>query len=193
MAANHAIECQKSLRDQEVAAKKAVSVEDKVATKVAVKKLKQETAKAFEDAFEAIEFLLTDPGDVEGEVRCIEALRLLSGGSPIKESRGVSVLIAIRAGAPWETIRTIIDAGVLGRGKTCTLPAGRYEHLSRGKGWARMGRGKDAVWGQKAAGGYVVGPGKWTVGSNDGFNHSSETKWEVSHIQVGDETWTLGV
>jgi len=76
-------------------------------------------------------------------------------------------------------------------GPTILLPAGRYEGLSRGKGWARQGRGDSATWGEREDAGYRVGPGKWTVGSNDGFNRKEQTDWLVKHLKVGDKVWTL--
>jgi hypothetical protein len=77
------------------------------------------------------------------------------------------------------------------RAHTILVPANRLENLSRGKGWARKGRGDRAEWGERADGGYRVGPGKWTVGGNDGFDRKREDVWDVEHVQVGAETWTI--
>lgn len=74
---------------------------------------------------------------------------------------------------------------------TVTLPAHRYEGLSRGRGWCRQGRGSSAVWGERVDNGYQVGPGRWIVGGNDGFSRKGEESWNVEHIEVGDKTWTI--
>lgn len=79
----------------------------------------------------------------------------------------------------------------MGQGLTVELPAGKYEHLSRGRGWARKGRGDRVEWGDRVRDGYRVGPGRWTVGSTDGFARKSSTDWDVEHVQVGTQTWTL--
>lgn len=75
--------------------------------------------------------------------------------------------------------------------RTICLPPHRYEGLSRGRGWARKGRGANAEWGERTDGGYRVGPGRWTVGGNDGFSRKGEVIWTVEHIRVGEETWTV--
>lgn len=71
------------------------------------------------------------------------------------------------------------------------LPSGRYEHLSRGKGWARKGRGDSAEWGERGDSGYRVGPGSWVVGSSDGYSRKDQTPWKVQHVKVGEATWTI--
>jgi hypothetical protein len=64
------------------------------------------------------------------------------------------------------------------------LPAGRLENLSRGKGWCRLGSGSNVTWADRAeCGGYMVStPGKWTVGSTDGFSRKDQTSWDVRKI-----------
>lgn len=89
------------------------------------------------------------------------------------------------------TFARISDAMRVAKSMTVVLPAHRYEGLSRGKGWARQGVGKSAVWGERVSGGYRVGPGRWTVGGNDGFRRKGETEWNVEHVTVGGETWTI--
>ena len=75
---------------------------------------------------------------------------------------------------------------------TITLPPHRFEGLSRGRGWARKGRGENAVWGErKNTGGYRVGPGKWSVGATDGFTRKGSDEWVVKHVTVGTEIWTV--
>src|SRR4051812_24609057 len=82
------------------------------------------------------------------------------------------------------TFTKLANALRAARKDTVLLPAHRFEGLSRGKGWARKGRGDSAVWGERDDGGYRVGPGKWTVGGNDGFTRKGQDEWVVAHIQV---------
>lgn len=89
------------------------------------------------------------------------------------------------------TFARISDAMRVAKGATVVLPAHKYEGLSRGRGWARQGRGDRAVWGERVSGGYRVGVGHWVVGGNDGFKRNGETEWDVSHVTVGTETWTV--
>ena len=90
-----------------------------------------------------------------------------------------------------DAFRKIADAHYVGQGLTVELPLGKYEHLSRGRGWARKGRGDRVAWGERTRDGYTVGPGRWTVGSTDGFSRKSSVDWWVEHVQVGAQTWTL--
>src|SRR5690606_24636110 len=107
------------------------------------------------------------------------------------ETRRESLRLAIEAGAPRKTLEQIAEAVRVKRCDTITLPPGRYERLSRGRGWARKGKGASAEWGERVDGGYRVGPGRWSVGSSDGFNRKSSTDWSVEHVAVGSETWTI--
>lgn len=79
------------------------------------------------------------------------------------------------------------------RTATIVLPAHRYEGLSRGRGWARRGRGGSAEWGERTDKGYRVGPGRWTVGGSDGYSRKGEDTWTVEHVAVGAETWTVAL
>ena len=83
------------------------------------------------------------------------------------------------------------DAGRLSRAATIVLPHHKYEHLSRGRGWARGGQGANVVWGEKVDDGYRVGPGRWSVGSTDGFSRKGSVVWHVAHVKVGPQTWTI--
>lgn len=98
---------------------------------------------------------------------------------------------AIELGASDAALEALCDAARTSRTTEITLPAHRYEGLSRGRGWARKGRGDSAVWGERVDGGYRVGPGRWVVGGSDGFSRKGETVWEVKHVAVGDQTWTV--
>lgn len=90
-----------------------------------------------------------------------------------------------------DTFRTLGDALRVSDSATIVLPMHRLEGMSRGKGWARQGKGASVVWGEREAGGYRVGTGTWTVGGNDGFRRKGEEVWTVSHVQVGTSTWTV--
>lgn len=108
-----------------------------------------------------------------------------------RETRRESLAIAIALGADLATLVKLRDAGRLSRKNTITLPRHRRENMSRGKGWARKGRGKEVSWGERDDTGYIVGPGRWTVGGNDGYHRKGETVWTVTHIAVGPQTWTV--
>lgn len=77
------------------------------------------------------------------------------------------------------------------RGSTVIIPAHRLENLSRGRGWARKGKGSTVMWGERDDGGYRVGPGRWEVGATDGFSRKGKTSWVVEHVTVGPHTWTI--
>lgn len=110
---------------------------------------------------------------------------------PASAKRQESLDLAHAAGVSDKTFATLIDANRLARRSVIVLPAHRFELLSRGKGWARKGRGTSVEWGDRADGGYSVGAGRWTVGGNDGFRRKGENTWTVSHVSVGVETWTV--
>jgi hypothetical protein len=115
--------------------------------------------------------------------------------SPITAARTESIEIAVELACSDAALQAIIGAVRVSRSNTIVLPAHRFERLSRGKGWARKGRGATAVWGERddadPNGGYRVGPGRWTVGGNDGFSRKGETVWDVQHIDVGGQIWTV--
>lgn len=118
-------------------------------------------------------------------------LELLCAGHTVSDARRDTLARGIALGAAEGTLAALRDAGRVSRGNAIVLPAHRLEGLSRGKGWARKGRGNNVEWGDKTEGGYRVGPGHWVVGGNDGFSRKGETTWDVEHIQVGTETWTI--
>jgi hypothetical protein len=98
---------------------------------------------------------------------------------------------AIELGADDATLIALRDATRVARKDTIVVPAHRYEGLSRGRGWARLGRGGDVRWGERVDGGYRVGPGRWSVGSTDGFFRKGADVWDCEHLRVGEETWTV--
>lgn len=109
----------------------------------------------------------------------------------VADTRLATLEAAALRGADDATLVTLADAARVSTEPTIVLPRGRLESLSRGRGWARQGTGDAAVWGDKAEGGYRVGPGAWIVGASDGFKRESRTEWAVRNIQVGGETWTV--
>lgn len=129
-------------------------------------------------------------GEMVGETTTSRLDRLAPEGS-VTTARRESLQVAIDLGADEATLVLLRDAVRLARKDTIVLPPGKYEHLSRGRGWARKGKGDSAEWGEKEDDGYRVGPGRWSVGSNDGFNRKSDVSWVVKHIAVGPQTWTV--
>lgn len=110
---------------------------------------------------------------------------------PVSPTRRESLIAAVELGADDALIARLIRATRLSRGPSITLPAGRYSGLSRSRGWCRQGAGSSASWGVEAENGWRVGPGRWTVFSSDGFRREEKTPWTVSHVIVGDATWTI--
>jgi hypothetical protein len=110
---------------------------------------------------------------------------------PLGDSRVETLRIALALGATPPAIRALACALRVAREDTIALPAHRYEGLSRGKGWARRGKGPDAEWGERVGGEYRVGVGKWIVGGNDGFKRKGEDTWTVEHVRVGTQVWTV--
>lgn len=115
------------------------------------------------------------------------------GLADIGESRLQSLTIAHEAGVTDDTFAKLGNALRLSRLATIVLPAHRYESLSRGRGWARKGRGDNAQWGEREDNGYRVSDGRWTVGASDGFSRKDEALWTVTHVTVGDSTWTIAL
>lgn len=84
-----------------------------------------------------------------------------------------------------------VSVGVQGE-LSVVLPANRLESLSKGRGWARLGKFDDAAWGVRVEGGYRVNrPGVWTVGGNDGFDRKREDDYKVARVKIGDLFWIV--
>jgi hypothetical protein len=111
--------------------------------------------------------------------------------SGLSDKRSNTVKIAHDAGVDDATLKSIAEAIRVGWGETIVLPPNRLELCSRGRGWARLGKGDKAQWGERVDTGYEVGPGRWTVGGNDGFTRKKEDVYDVKHITVGGKTWTI--
>lgn len=131
--------------------------------------------------------------ETTGDERLASALAYYAATNtdPIPEVRRERLAQAVELGADDALLRVLCDAVRISRTDTILLPAHRLEGKSRGKGWARKGNRDSAVWGEREEGGYRVGPGKWTVGGNDGFSRKGEATWDVTNIAVGIETWTI--
>ena len=72
------------------------------------------------------------------------------------------------------------------------LPPNRLESLSKGRGWARLGKFDDATWGVKCEGGYRVNrPGMWAVGGDDGFGRKREDIYKVARVKIRDLFWIV--
>lgn len=118
--------------------------------------------------------------------------RLLRMSIAPNDARKETLRLAHEASVSDEVFADIASAVLVRRrGATIILPGHRFENLSRGRGWARQGRGADATWGERVDQGYRVGPGRWTVGGNDGFSRKGEDVWTVKHLQVGAHVWTV--
>ena len=115
----------------------------------------------------------------------------LIAGHDVSAKRQETLAIAIAAGVDDRTLAALRDARRVNRRDTIILPAHRFEGLSRGRGWARQGRGDGAVWGERTDQGYRVGPGRWVVGATDGFARQAQDGWTVRHVTVGTATWTM--
>jgi hypothetical protein len=111
--------------------------------------------------------------------------------SGLSDGRSNTVKIAHDAGVDDATLKSIAEAVRVKWGEKMVLPVNRLELCSRGRGWARLGKGDKAQWGERVDGGYEVGPGRWTVGGNDGFTRKKEDVYDVKHVTVGGKTWTI--
>lgn len=120
-----------------------------------------------------------------------DRIERLCPGAELSQARIESLEIANGLAVSDDVFITLVRAARLSRGATIVLPPHRYEHLSRGRGWARMGQGGNATWGDRVRSGYRVSPGRWVVGATDGFRRKDEYHWKVKHIMVGDQTWTM--
>jgi hypothetical protein len=101
----------------------------------------------------------------------------------ITDERCHTLVVAAAAGATPADLKAVAEATRASRGAYIWVPCHRYEGLSRGRGWARLGSGKDVVWGERANGGYRLRQeGRWTVGGHDGFQRKGETVWNVRRV-----------
>ena len=112
---------------------------------------------------------LVRPGCTEGLNRTNPQRR--AGILAIAAANGASIADLARiAAAPYASI-----------GDTVAV-ATRFGHLSRGKAWARQGKGSKVTWAKKSGGTVYLTPGIWTVGSDDGFGRKEASEWTVSLV-----------
>ncbi len=135
---------------------------------------------------------ITTPEPIIPPAADLAALDALCAAWDVPSSRHATLLRAIALGAGAGALHRLAQAIRVKQGKTIVLPPHRYEGLSRGRGWCRMGRGSSVEWGEREdKGGYRVGPGVWTIGATDGFARKGDDRWTVEHLPVGAETWTI--
>lgn len=121
---------------------------------------------------------------------CVE--EIVPGFSELREGRQETVREAHKLGADVATLTKLATAlRVHRRSEVVVLPSHRLESKSRGRGWARKGRGNNVEWGERVEGGYACGPGRWTVGATDGYSRKGSDEWVVECVEVGPEIWTV--
>lgn len=96
-------------------------------------------------------------------------------------ARAGTVAVALLNGASVAELARIAAAKKASRGASVRVST-RFGALSRGKCWARMGRGQSVEWADKDGGAVMLPAGKWTVGSDDGFSRKEQTEWTVVSI-----------
>jgi hypothetical protein len=109
-----------------------------------------------------------------------------------REKRLTFILEAHELGATFKTLKALASAWRVSKKPSVEVPPGKFENLSRGRGWARLGSGQGVTWAQKLDNGnYKLDQeGKWHVGSTDGFKRKSDVEYVVKFHPVGDKTWT---
>jgi hypothetical protein len=154
-----------------------------------------ETARAAVEAHRvAAEALAADVVDLDAAADvAIDALcTVLGATSAPSDARRESLRVAVGLGAEVDVMRTLALATRLNRKDWVPLPAGRHAGLSRGRDWCRSREGGGFA-DRRDGGGFRGTPGKWEVGSTDGYSRKDKVAWDVSHVQVGAETWTVAV
>jgi hypothetical protein len=125
----------------------------------------------------AVEAASTELAQIRDRVR---SLMQAISAEQIGDGRCRALLLAASRGATPQDLRDIAEAVRTSTGDGITVPMHHYETLSRGRGWARLGRGEKAVWGERTEGGYRLRQeGRWVVGGHDGFSRRGETTWDV--------------
>jgi hypothetical protein len=109
----------------------------------------------------------------------------------VTDHRKSILLSALEAGATEEDFTDILACKRLELGTSVVIPQHHLEGKARGRGWARKGKGAQAVWGERTENGYRVGAGVWTVGGDDGFTRKGEDRWTVKTLTIGSLSVTL--
>lgn len=132
------------------------------------------------------------PRSAESESLKDRLTRLEIDPDDVKQKRIESLAIAHDANVSDAIFRTIAEARRVHRNSyTVVVPRHPLESCSRGRGWARKGKGSSAEWGERVDRGYRVGAGVWSVGGHDGFRRKRSDEWVVEHIIVDNATWTI--
>lgn len=106
---------------------------------------------------------------------------LVWGDKDVAPSRRSMVCRAAATEPKPAELRKLATASRVGSTDGITLPEGRFAGLSRGKGWCRLGSGPSAQWIDAEDGmHWITEPGRYTVGSSDGFARKEQTPWTVS-------------
>lgn len=135
-------------------------------------------------AKESLDDAATTAANASMDAIVSEAAALISAitTDSVSASRAKTMIIAAASLSPAK-LKALAEAARVSSAEGIVLPAGKFEHLSRGKGWCRQGTGSFATWGERVDGGYRVAKiGKWTVGSTDGFSRKDSVTWTVSKI-----------
>lgn len=168
-----------ALRDAETAAKATTPPDVVAAARAAKRKAAKDLTAAEQSAYAAARAALNDDNAEAVVIELVIGLDWYDAAP--SEARCETLRLALIAGVDFSTFEKLATAGRVGP----------YDHLSRGKGWCRQGKGADAVWGKRDGSGYRVGPGDWVVGSTDGLRRKSSTPWKVEHVQVGSDVCTI--
>jgi len=105
------------------------------------------------------------------------------------EGRKESLKLAFELGATEKTCRKILTAAKVARDGGTISIATRYGSLSRGKCWGR--NKKTDEWADKSDGTVYLTPGRWMVGSSDGFSRKEKAAWKVEKVSVGEQEWLI--
>jgi hypothetical protein len=108
-----------------------------------------------------------------------DAFIAICGGEMPNHNRRIVICRAAATSPKPAEIRKLAKANRIGTSDGITLPEGRYGNLSRGKSWCRLGSGSSAQWINADNGHRVTEPGKYVVGSSDGFSRKEQTPWTV--------------
>jgi hypothetical protein len=110
----------------------------------------------------------------------VRSLMACISAEQLSDARCRTLMLAAGRGATPLDLRAIAEATRVSTGDGIIVPAHHYEGLSRGRGWARHGRGDHAVWGERVEGGYRLRlAGRWIIGGHDGFTRRGEDVWDV--------------
>ena len=146
----------------------------------------------YSSALTAKENAEKDLGDVAAAKAAIDEIRsravaIAAAMTPEKVSpmRAGRLIFAASSGLRSAEVKKIAEANRTSAkdANGIVLPAGRFQNLSRGKGWCRLGSGNSVRWADRTDGGYLADTaGNWTVGSSDGFSRKDSVSWKVEQV-----------